>query len=79
MHDCRTIIIANLVYTTIKNHVIKCCEKVYERSGKDRLDPNSYEILNKLKSRGFCASVLSTYVFFLHYILPCPTILFRIS
>ena len=38
--------------TTIKNHVIKYCEKVYERSGK-----------NKLKSRGFRASSLSTYDF----------------
>ena len=26
-----------------------------------------------MKSRGFCASSLSTYDFFLHYILPCPT------
>ena len=41
------------------------CEKVYERSGK-RLFwsiKNSTEVLDKLKSRGFCASSLSTYDF----------------
>ena len=66
--------------TTIKNHVIKYCEKVYERSCKNLfwLIKNSCEILNKLKSRGFRASSLSTYDF-LHYILPCPTILLRIN
>ena len=51
--------------TTIKNHVIKYCEKVYERSGKNLFCPikNSCEVLNKLKSRGFRASSLSTYDF----------------
>ena len=51
--------------TTIKNHVIKYCEKVYERSGKNIFwsIKNSCEILNKLKSRGFRASSLSTYDF----------------
>ena len=51
--------------TTIKNHVIKYCEKVYERSGKNLLwsIKNSCEVLNKLKSRGFRASSLSTYDF----------------
>ena len=51
--------------TTIKNHVIKYCEKVYERSGKNLFwsIKNSCEVLNKLKSRGFRASSLSTYVF----------------
>ena len=41
------------------------CEKVYERSGK-RLFwsiKNSTEVLDKLKSRGFRASSLSTYDF----------------
>ena len=49
----------------IKNHVIKYCEKVYERSGKNLFwsFKNSCEILNKLKSRGFHASSLSTYDF----------------
>ena len=51
--------------TTIKNHVIKYCEKVYERSGKNLFwsIKNSCTVLNKLKSRGFCASSLSTYEF----------------
>ena len=51
--------------TTIKNHVIKYCEKVYERSGKNLFwsIKNSCEVLNKLKSLGFRASSLSTYDF----------------
>ena len=51
--------------TTIKNHVIKYCEKVYERSGKNLFwsIKNSCEVLNKLKSRGFRASSLFTYDF----------------
>ena len=37
--------------TTIKNHVIKYCEKVYERFGKNLFwsIKNSCEVLNKLK------------------------------
>ena len=51
--------------TTIKNHVIKYCEKVYERFGKNLFwsIKKSCEVLNKLKSRGFRASSLSTYDF----------------
>ena len=51
--------------TTIKNHVIKYCEKFYERSAKNIFwsIKNSFEVLNKLKSRGFRASSLSTYDF----------------
>ena len=51
--------------TTIKNHVIKYCENVYERSGKNLFWSirNSCEVLNKLKSRGFRASSLSSYDF----------------
>ena len=51
--------------TTIKTHVIKYCEKVYERSGKNPFwsIKNSREVLNKLKFRGFRASSLSTYDF----------------
>ena len=51
--------------TTIKNHVIKYCEKVYERSGKNLflVDKNSCEVMNKLKSRGLRAVSLSTYDF----------------
>ena len=41
--------------TAVKNHVIRYCEKVYERSGKNLFwsIKNSGEVLNKLKSRGF--------------------------
>ena len=51
--------------TAIKNHVIKYCTTVYERNGKKLFwsIKNSGEILNKLKSRGFLASSLSTYDF----------------
>ena len=53
--------------TTIENHVIKYCEKVYvyERSDKNLFwsTKTSCEVLNKLKSRGFRASSLSTYDF----------------
>ena len=48
--------------TAIKNHVIKYCTRVYERNGKNLFwsIKNSGGILNKLKSRGFLASGLST-------------------
>ena len=51
--------------TAIKNHVINYCTTVYERNGKNLFwsIKNSGEILNKLKSRGFLASGLSTYDF----------------
>ena len=50
---------------TLKNHVIRYSEKVYERSGKNLFWSlkNSGEVLNKLKSRGFRATSLSTYDF----------------
>ena len=50
---------------TIKKLIIKYCERVYERSGKNLFWSigNSGEVLNRLKSRGFCASSLSTYDF----------------
>ena len=55
--------------TTIKNHIVKYCENVYERSGKNPFwsIKNSCEVLNKLKSRGFRAPSLSTYDFFTLY------------
>ena len=51
--------------TAVKNHVIRYCEKVYERSGKILFwsIKNPGEVLNKLKSRGFRATSLSTYDF----------------
>ena len=66
--SCTTIEISKLLtscLTAVKNHVIKYCEKVYERSGKHLFwsIKNSAEVLNKLKSRGFRATSLSTYDF----------------
>ena len=51
--------------TAIKNHVIKYCEKIYERSGKNLFwsIKNSGEILDKLKARDFNATSLSIYDF----------------
>ena len=51
--------------TAVKNHVIRYCEKVYERSGKNLFlsVKHSGEVLNKLNSRGFRATNLSTYDF----------------
>ena len=66
--SCTTIELSKLLtsyLTTIKNHVIKYCEKVYERSDKSLFwsIKDSCEVLNKLKSRGHRASSLSTYDF----------------
>ena len=66
--SCKTTELSKLLssyLTTIKNHVIKYCGKVCERSGKNLVwsIKNSCEVLNKLKSRGFRASSLSTYDF----------------
>ena len=66
--------------TTIKKHVIKYCEKVYERSGKNLFwsIKNSCEVLSKLNLEVFVRPVC-LHTIFLHYILPCPTILLRIN
>ena len=55
--------------TAVKNHVIRYCEKVYERSGKNLFwsIKNSGEVLNNLKSGGFRATSSSTYDFFTLY------------
>ena len=54
-----------LCLTAVKNHVIRYCEKVHERSGKILFWSiiNSGEVFNKLKSRVFRATSLSTYDF----------------
>ena len=59
--------------TAVKNHVIRYCEKVYERSGKNLFwsIKTSGQVLNKLKSRGFRATSLSI---FPHSIPLCPII-----
>ena len=57
--------------TAVEKHVIKYCEKVYERSGKNLFwsiknsgeIKNSSEILDKFKARDFNATSLSTYDF----------------
>ena len=48
--------------TAVKRHVIKYCERVYERSGKNLFwsIKNSGEILEKLKARDFNVTSLST-------------------
>ena len=48
-----------------QKHVIKYCEKVYERFSKNRFwfIKNSGEILDTLKARDFNATSLSTYDF----------------
>ena len=56
----------NLLLVQLKKHVIKYCEKVYERSGKSLpilVYIYVYEILDKLKARDFNATSLSTYDF----------------
>ena len=52
-------------FTAVKTHVIRYSEKVYERSGNELfwLFKKAREVLNKLKSREFNASSLSTYDF----------------
>ena len=59
MYDYRTIKIASLLFYYYQKHVIKYCEKVYERSGTNLFwsIKNSCEVLNKLKSRGFVRPV----------------------
>ena len=51
--------------TAVKNHLIKYYDACYERDGINRCwsIKNSNEVLNKLKSKGFKASTLSTYDF----------------
>ena len=59
------LIILTYCLTAIKNHVIKYCETVFERNGKNLFwyVKNSGEILNKSKYIGFLASSVSTYDF----------------
>ena len=61
--------------TAVKNHVIRYCEEVYERSSKPLFWSiiNSGEVLNKLKSRGFRSPVCQLMIF-PHSIPLCPII-----
>ena len=56
--------------TAIKAKVIKYCETVYERSGKNMFwhKKNSGEVLSKLKDISYQATSLSTYDFSTLYI-----------
>ena len=57
----------------VKTHIIRYCEKVCERSGKNFVwsIKKSGEVINKLKLKGFRATSLSTYDFSTFYtILP---------
>ena len=56
-------------YRFKKKHVIKYCEKVYERSGNSLFwsIKNSGEILDKLKARDVNATCLSTFDFSTFY------------
>ena len=48
--------------TAVKRHVIKYCEKVYERSGKNLFGPLKIQVkLDRLKARDFNTLSLSTY------------------
>ena len=67
-NSCTTTELSKLLTSclaAVKKHVIKYCEKVYERSGKNLFwsIKNSGEILDKLKARDFNATSLYTYVF----------------
>ena len=78
--SCTTTEISKLLtsgLTAIKAKVIKYCETVYERSGKNMFWPikNSGEVLSKLKDIGYQATSLSTYDFSTLY----TTLRFRIS
>ena len=66
--SCTTTVLSKLLtscLTSVKTHVIRFCEKVYERSGKNFFwsIKNSGEVINKLKLRGFRATSLSTFDF----------------
>ena len=59
--SCVTVELCGLLascLTAIKNHVIKCCEKVYGGLGEDLFWSvgGSGEVLNKLKARDFNAT-----------------------
>ena len=71
-NSCTTTELSKLLIsclTAVKNHVIRYSKNVYERSGKTLFwsIKHSGEILNKLMSRGFRATSLSTYDFSTFY------------
>ena len=67
-NSCTTTLLSTLLtscLTAVRKHVIRYCEKVYERPGKHLFCSvkHSGEVLIKLGSRGFRATSLSTYDF----------------
>ena len=68
LSSCTTTELSKLLtscLTSVKNNVIRYCEKVHERSGKHLFwsIKKSDEVLNEQKSRGFRATSLSIYDF----------------
>ena len=58
-------------YVAVNKHIIKYCEKVCERSGKNLYwsIKNLGEVLNKLKAKDFNETSLSTYDFLPHNLI----------
>ena len=82
--SCTTTELSKLLtsYLTAVKNVIKYCEKVYERSGKNLFwsIKNAGEILDKLKARGFNATSMSIYDFStLYTTLPHNLIKYKLS
>ena len=76
MYNYQTIKIANLLCYYYQKHVVKYCEKVYERSGKNifLVNQNSCEVLNSYNLAVFVRPVcLHTSI--LHYILPAHNVI----
>ena len=69
MYNTELSVLLTSCLTVIKNHVIKYYTTVYERNGQNLFwsIKKLGDILNKLKSRGFLASSLSTYDFITLY------------
>ena len=65
LSDDNLLFLMIIFFTAIKAKVIKYCETVYERSGKNMFWPitNSGEVLSKLKDIGYQATSLSFYGF----------------
>ena len=80
MHDYGTIKLLSLVLLLSRIMLLNIVKKNCERFGKNLLwtIENSCEVLDKLKSGDFCESSQCTYDF-LNYILPCSSILLRIT
>ena len=65
MYNYEFVLSINFLSYYYQNHWIKYCEKTYEREGINYFwsIKNSTQILDKLKTKGFHASNMSTYDF----------------